>query len=139
MILSIVRLGITMTPLRIVLLIVFLLGSALLQSGCFLIFSAPNFSLVRAEKILDLFFFEISSFVQYPITIYPLFMQTVLSFILPYAFINFYPAQFILGKQDFSVFGPVMQYLAPLVGAAVFAFGIWFWNRSLRRYQSTGS
>ena len=30
--------------------------------------------------------------------------QIILTLIIPYAFINFYPAQYFLGKQDFIMF-----------------------------------
>jgi len=139
LIISFIKLGILLTPLRVILLIVFILSGSLIQSGFFLIFTAPNFWLVRGEGILKLFFFQISDFIQYPITIYPVFLQTILTFLLPFAFINFYPAQYIIGKSDFSVFSPVLQYLAPIIGLVVFFMGVWYWHWSLRRYQSTGS
>lgn len=138
-VISFVKLGISPTPLRLFMLVLFLIGGALLQSGFFMIFSAPNFWVVRGERILELFFFEVSNFVQYPITIYPIAIQAILTFVLPYAFINFYPAQYILGKNDFSVFHPVLQYLLPIAGSVIFIFGVRFWHWSLSRYQSTGS
>lgn len=139
LVISFARMQIVLTPLKIFMLILFLLGGALIQSGLFLVFTAPNFWMIRGERLLGLFFFEISNFVQYPITIYPVFIQVILSFVLPYAFINFYPSQYFLDKNDFSVFDPFMQYLTPLVGVVVFAFGVWFWHWGIKKYQSTGS
>jgi ABC-2 type transport system permease protein len=138
-IISFVRLGLSLTLFKLFLLIVFLLGSVLIQAGALLIFSAPNFWVVRGEKLLDLFFYETISFIRYPITIYPLVLQGILTFVVPYAFINFYPAQYFLGKSDFSIFSPVLQYLTPAVGILVFLFGVSFWNWGLKKYQSTGT
>ncbi len=136
---SFVRLGLSLTISRFFMLIIFLMGGALIQAGGLLIFSAPNFWMIRGEKLLNLFFYETISFIRYPITIYPLVLQGILIFVLPYAFVNFYPAQYFLGKSDFSIFSPVFQYLTPAVGVLVFLFGVCFWNWSLKRYQSTGS
>ncbi|HZK71625.1 MAG TPA: ABC-2 family transporter protein, partial [Clostridia bacterium] len=139
LVISISSLQIVVTPLKLLMLIIFVLGGSLIQAGFYLIFSAPNFWMVRGENILTLFFFQVSDFVQYPITIYPLILQGMLTFVLPYAFINFYPAQYFLGKNDFSIFNPVLQFLTPIVGIVVFLFGVWFWNWSLKKYQSTGT
>ena len=89
--------------------------------------------------IVDFFYYESIPFIRYPITIFPLFMQVILTYILPYAFINFFPAQYFLGKTDFSIFSPMFQYLTPLVGVVAFSISIWFWNWGLKKYQSTGS
>ncbi|WOO34832.1 ABC-2 family transporter protein [Anaerocolumna sp. AGMB13020] len=138
-IVSLVRLDLAFNPLKIVLLILFLIGGTLIQAGALLIFSAPNFWIIRGDKLLDLFYYETITFIRYPISIYPVVLQGILTFVLPYSFINFYPAGYFLGKNDFTIFHPSLQYLTPLVGCIVFAFGVFFWNRGLKKYQSTGS
>jgi ABC-2 type transport system permease protein len=59
--------------------------------------------------------------------------------VLPYAFINFYPAQFILGKEDYLGFPPVLVYLTPAVGIILFVVAYQFWRVGLNHYKSTGS
>jgi len=138
-IISFKRLGLSLTFTKFIMLVIFLAGGSLIQAGAFLIFSAPSFWVIRGEKLMDLFFYEFIRFIRYPITIYPIVLQGVLTFVLPYAFINFYPAQYFLGKNDFSIFSPILQYLTPAAGIIVFLFGVCFWNWGLKKYQSSGS
>jgi len=139
MIISLHQLQVKMTFVKICMLILFIIGGSLIQSGLFLVFATPSFWLVRGEQIMELFFFEISDFINYPINIYPVIIQALLSFGLPYAFINFYPAQYIFGRDDVITFNNYLQFLALPVGIMVFAFGVCFWHWGLKRYQSTGS
>ena len=136
---AVVRLNLSFNFWKVVLLIVDILGGTLICAAAQLIFSTPNLWMVRGTGIADFFYYESILFIRYPITIYPLFLQVLLTCVLPYAFINFFPAQFFLGKTDFSIFSPFFQYLTPLVGAAAFGFSLWFWNWGLKKYQSTGS
>jgi len=78
-------------------------------------------------------------FVEYPITIYSRWIQVLLSFVLPFAFLNFFPAAAVLGQEGLSPFPDLISWLSPLIGAGLLALGIFLWNRSLSRYQSTGS
>lgn len=88
---------------------------------------------------MSLLFGSMSNFINYPITIFNKAIQVVLTLILPYAFINFFPAQFLLGKNDFSIFSPIFQFLSPVVAAVLFFLAYKFWNFSINHYESTGS
>jgi len=136
---SFIRLEISLTFHILFWLIILILSAALIQAGFFLLFSAPIFWMIRGERVLSIFLHEMGGFVNYPINIYPITIQVILTFMIPHAFTNFYPGQFILGKEGVSSFGPVLQYLTPLVGIIVFLLGLWIWNRSIQYYQSTGS
>ena len=72
---------------------------------------------------------------RYPITIYPTWLRLLLSTILPFAFVAFYPAQALAGRPEYAYGG----YLAPLLGAGVMAVGYGVWRAGLRCYESTGS
>jgi ABC-2 type transport system permease protein len=139
LILSLVRLGVSFNLLKVLMLLLTILGAAMINAAALVFFSTPNFWMVKGERILDLFYYEAIPFIRYPITIFPLAIQGVLTFLLPYAFISFYPAQYFLGKTDFSIFSPLFQYLTPLVGLIVFCISLLFWNWGLKKYQSTGS
>ncbi|MDR2044211.1 MAG: ABC-2 family transporter protein [Clostridium sp.] len=136
---SLVRLKLDLNVMKLLFLLLFLLGGTLIHAGALLIFSAPDFWIIKGDKLLDLFYYEIITFIRYPITIYPAVLQGMLTFALPYAFINFFPVQYFLSKNDFSFFHPYFQYFTPVVGGTMFGVGVFLWNRGLRKYQSTGS
>jgi len=78
-------------------------------------------------------------FVRFPLSIYPQPVQWCFSFVVPFAFVSFVPAELILHKDTVALLNPQLGYLTPAVGVAVFAAGYLLWRIGLRRYQSTGS
>lgn len=139
MVYSFVKLGIGFTLLKVLLLPVAILSAGLIMSAMFLIASIPVFWLVQGDGLRGLLFGDMRMLSEYPISIFGKTIQVLLTFVLPYGFINFYPAQYFLGKSDFSVFHPVFQFLSPLVAVVLFAAAYGFWNLAIDHYQSTGS
>jgi ABC-2 type transport system permease protein len=133
------KLGIIVTPIKIVFLIVTITGSTLIQSSAFLFTSVPSFWLIQNNSLPKVFFHQLTDFIRYPISLYNRVIQVFLTLVIPYAFINFYPAQYFLHKEDFLIFHPVFQYLTPLVGLVLFTLAYRFWTYGIKNYKSTGS
>lgn len=132
------KLGIIVTPVKILFLLVVVLSGALIQGAGFLFTSVPSFWIVKSNS-LNSFMYMSKYFIQYPLSIYNKVVQVILTFVIPYAFINFYPAQYFLKKNDFLMFHPLFQYLSPAVGIILFVGAYRFWGLGLRHYKSTGS
>lgn len=139
MVICFINLNIHLSPIKILMLILVIIGASLIQGAAFLITTIPAFWLIENRQLMSLFYGNLTRFLQYPITIYHKGIQILLTFILPYAFINFYPAQYFLNKNDFSMFHPIFQYLTPVVGVVTFAVAYWFWHFGINHYKSTGS
>ncbi|WP_274364069.1 ABC transporter permease [Paenibacillus thermotolerans] len=77
----------------------------------------------------------LSDFAKYPITIYNLGVQALVTVIVPYAFISFFPASYIIGKADWAVWG----LLSPLVAIYTAAAALWIFRTGIRRYESSGN
>ncbi len=133
-----VKLGIEMTVGKLFWLIVVVLGAALIQSAGFILTAVPAFWLVKSYGLQGLFYRNLTNFLQYPLSIYSKGIQVLLTFILPYAFINYYPCQYFLGKDE-NLFFPWFQYLTPVVGVVLFVLSYFAWKKGLNAYQSTGS
>ncbi|MFM9587611.1 ABC-2 family transporter protein, partial [Streptomyces caniscabiei] len=65
-------------------------------------------------------------------------IQYIMIYVVPFAFVNYFPAQFLLRKEDMS-YPAVYMYAAPLVGIAMFLAAYGFWRVSVRFYKSTGN
>lgn len=74
-------------------------------------------------------------FGRYPTTIYNVFLQFLLSWIIPFAFASFYPTTFFLGRREFQTH----FLLVPVVAAGFGGLALFVWSRGVRGYQSTGS
>jgi ABC-2 type transport system permease protein len=115
------------------------IGAALIQWSIMMIAGTTSFWFVRSRALVLTTIYSVRGFVEYPITIYDRWLQVLLTFVIPYAFVNFYPAQHFLGKAGQTVFHPAFQYGTPVVGAAMFLLACGFWRFGVNHYQSTGS
>lgn len=132
------RLELTLTWVSVLNLILVVAGGALIQAAAFLFTTVPVFWLIQNQG-LGGFIHDLRGFIRYPISIYKTGIQVILTLVIPYAFVNFYPAQYFLGKTDFLIFHPIFQFLTPVVGLALIVGAYWFWTVGVKHYKSTGS
>lgn len=132
-------LNIELNAIKIFLFLLFLLGASLLQAA-FMIFSGSMcFFFVKSTSVVETAIYSIRSFLNYPITVYGHAIQIFLTFIIPYAFVNFYPAEYFLSYKENALFHPLLQYLTPVIGLGLFFGAVCFWRYGVSKYQSTGS
>ena len=139
MVFALVNLQIEITFASVALLVLSIMGGILIHAAALIACGVPSFWTVKNNALPRIFYWEFNRFVDYPINIYSGFIQGILTFVLPYAFISFYPAGLFLGRTDDTIFHPVIFYLSPLVGIVCFALAYRFWKFGLDAYQSTGS
>ncbi len=74
-------------------------------------------------------------FGRYPTTIYNVFLQFMLSWIVPFAFASFYPTTLFLNRHEYLV----LFLLTPLVALSFAALALAMWNYGVKNYQSVGN
>jgi ABC-2 type transport system permease protein len=124
---------------KVIWFILIICSGSLIQFSLMVLVAASSFWLKRTYGVHNLTFAGLKNFVDYPIKIYDVGVQGLLTFIIPYAFVNFYPAQYFLDKSDDYLFHPLLQFAAPLVGLIFFFITYQIWKQGLKRYESTGS
>jgi ABC-2 type transport system permease protein len=76
---------------------------------------------------------------QYPISIYGEWVRRFLAFVIPMAFVCYFPALYVLDKGDPLGFPRAFQFASPLVAVAAAAVAGVVWTFAVRRYRSVGS
>jgi ABC-2 type transport system permease protein len=76
---------------------------------------------------------------QYPIDIFGKAFRVFVTGFLPVAFMNYYPALLLLGKQAQLGSARWLSYLSPLVALVLVSLFLWVWELALQRYSSSGS
>lgn len=71
---------------------------------------------------------------KYPISIYSIGIQCLITIVVPYAFISFFPAAFLFGKSGWEYYG----WLAPLVAIYAMLASMYIFQRGLAKYESAG-
>ena len=77
---------------------------------------------------------SLNDFAKFPVTLFGSVFQFLFTWILPFAFISYYPALLLLNRPESSA----LSYVAPLSGwlAALVASSVWRW--AMRHYQGVG-
>lgn len=76
-----------------------------------------------------------NDFSKYPVSIYNKVVQTIITYVIPFAFTAYFPASYFLTGNDplFCIGGTV------IAGTVLFLLALFIWNRGLNAYESAGS
>ncbi|NLT95163.1 MAG: ABC transporter permease [Clostridia bacterium] len=114
------------------------IGGTLIQGGMLVLISTIAFYTTRSERVFWVLIFPFRNLINYPLTIFPKAMQMFITFVLPFAFVNYLPALILLDKAD-PVFPGFWGSLSIFVGILFFWFSYRVWQKGVDRYNSTGS
>jgi ABC-2 type transport system permease protein len=115
-------------------------GGALIDLGISLAVATLSFWFVRVDTLRWVVMSLEQDFTRYPISIYTRGVRIILTFVLPFAFMNYFPATYFLEKADTGLhFNPAVGLLTPAIGLAWLGASYAFWLFGLRHYQGTGS
>lgn len=133
------NLDIQWTLIKVIFLVFAIMGAVLIHSTMYLIIGTLSFWIVRTYSVFSTLMYSFRNFIDYPISIYGKVIQVLLTFVIPFAFVNFYPAQYFLDRKGDTLFHPILQYGTPVVGIVLFLLAYKFWTIGVNRYESTGS
>ena len=115
------------------------LGGALIDLAFNLFISTVAFWFVRVDALRWIVIQLEQEFTRYPITIYSRSVRWLLTFVFPFAFMNYFPARYFLHKGASGLgLPPAVGLLTPLIGVAFVALAYVFWRFGLNRYQGVG-
>ena len=134
LIIALVNLNIVLTPSKILLLILMLVSSIVIFFGIFVLMASYCFLTVQALEVKNLFTDGGKHIAQYPIGIFNKSFIFIFTFIIPYAFINYYPLLYFLDKSD-----NILYYFSPLLVFIYLIPCLYSFKLGLKRYSSTGS
>ena len=127
-----IELAIPVTVLLIIKIIVFSICGAAIMGAINTIFSITSFWTHRSNEIIWSFD-RIYTFAQYPIDIYSKFIKVLITIVLPFAFVAYYPTMNYLGMDKY------MLYLSPLIAIILWIIAVKLWDVALKKYRSTGT
>ncbi len=134
MIVALVNLNIKWNIFRVITLILMLMSACVIFFGIFLAAAAYCFFTVQGLEVRNVFTDGGKHMAQYPIGVFKKGFVYFFTFIIPYAFVNYYPLLYFIGKKDniLYAFSPILViiYLIPCI--LIFYFG-------MKRYTSVGS
>ena len=128
----------TLTPALFAYFLLCIIGGVLIQAGAMILIGSISFWTKRSAEIGELFYYEIRDLTQYSLSIFPRWIQLVLTYVFPWAFINYYPALIILNKTQ-TVYDFILGLLSPVIGILFLSVSLFVFNRGLRKYSGAGN
>jgi len=134
LIISLINLSIEWNILKVICLILMMISAVVIFFGLFLLAASYCFITVQGLEVRNVFTHGGKYMAQYPIGIFRKGFVWFFTFIIPYAFVNYYPLLYFIGKSNnhLYAFSPliVFLYLIPCFIA---------FNKGIKRYGSVGS
>lgn len=138
LVVSINALNLAWSAAKTAALLLTVLGGALIQYSLMIFTVLPSLRAV-GEGQWGGWYWQLRDAANYPLTIFQRPIRMLFTYILPFGFISYYPAQALLGK-DMTL--PAFVHPVALtcaIGAALFALVNIAWRLAINRYESTGS
>ncbi len=134
LIIALINLDVEITLLKIICLILMLMASCIIFFGIFLLAASYCFLTIQGLEVRNVFTDGGKHMAQYPIGVFKKGFVFFFTFIIPYAFVNYYPLLYFIGKvkNTWYAFSPliVLLYLIPCF--IVFYLGV-------KKYEGSGS
>ncbi len=131
---SVKRLGLVWRGIDYLWFVLMVACGAVIYLSVFLILTAVSFWFEDRVGVVPPVF-NMLTFGRYPLTIYNVFIQFLLSWIIPFGFASFYPTTHFLRREAFAPY----FHLVPVIAAAFFLLAIFVWSKGVENYSSTGS
>lgn len=116
-----------------------LITGAIVFASIFVLGAAFQFIAIDSAELASSFTYGGQQLTQYPLSIFGKDIVRAVTFVVPLAFVNYYPVLYVLGKPAPLGLPSWIGLLAPVVAAAMVALAALAWRGGLRRYRSTGS
>jgi len=124
---------------RALLIPVTVASGTVIFASIFVIGAAFQFLAQDSAEVANAFTYGGNTLTQYPLTIFPRELVRGVTFVVPLAFVNWYPALHVLGRDDPLGLPKAVQFAPPVVAAIMCGLAVLAWRAGIRHYRSTGS
>ena len=127
------------TPSRVLLTVLMLAAATVIFTAVFISLACIQFWTIDSAEVANSFTYGGNTVASYPLTIFPSEVLKAMTFVIPLAFVNWYPSLYILGREDPLGYPDWTQWLSPAIAALMVAVTMLVWRTGVRQYRSTGS
>ena len=114
-------------------------SGAAIFTALFVGFACIQFWTTDSAEVANAFTYGGNAATSYPLTVFPTEVVKAMTFVLPIAFVSWYPGLYVLGHEDPLGYPVWVQWLSPVVAALLLAVTMLVWRTGVRQYRSTGS
>jgi ABC-2 type transport system permease protein len=127
------------TASRVLITVLMLVAATVIFVALFVALACIQFWTIDSAEVANAFTYGGNTVTSYPLTVFPSEVLKAMTFVLPLAFVNWYPSLHVLGREDPLGYPEWTQWLSPVVAVLFTAVALLAWRAGVRSYQSTGS
>lgn len=116
-----------------------IVGGVLIQGAVFLFFASCTIYVIQADNARNIVYHNLRRFAGYPLSIYTKTIQILLVYVVPFAFVNYFPAEHMLNKVESIGCPSGYRYMTFFIGIIMYVIIYMFWRHSIKHYVSTGN
>ncbi|WP_243870211.1 ABC transporter permease [Streptomyces liangshanensis] len=136
---ALVALDIDWTVVRVLMVPMMIVSGAAIFAAVFVAGAAFQFLAQDAAEVQNAFTYGGTTLLQYPPSLFAKDLVRGVTFMVPLAFVNWYPALYVLGRETPLGLPAAVAFLPPVVAVVCCAAAGAVWRTGLRSYRSTGS
>jgi ABC-2 type transport system permease protein len=129
------HLAIDWTPLKVLVAVVLLISAVLVRVATVLASATLGFWIGSPYNSIMFVVHSLSDLARFPLPIYGRGLRAMLTFGVPFAFVSYYPAAWVLAKAHVGWIG----LLTPLVALVGLSAAAWAFRRGLQSYEGAGN
>ena len=133
-VIALFKLNINLSLLKILCLILMLVSAVIIFFGIFVVAASYCFISIQGLEFRNLLTDGGRHLAQYPIGIFKKGFAFFFTFIIPYAFVNYYPLLYFLGKNN-----NVIYAFTPIITIIYLVPSLFIFKLGMKKYSSTGS
>lgn len=126
--------GIPFSIMKLLGIIVIILIGVFIFTAVKLASASASFWLKDSYPLMQVSY-ELNDYTRYPLGIFPSPIRFIMTYVIPFSLVAYYPALYLLGKVSFL---HVISILVP-VTIVLCLIAIFIWNKGLKRYESSGN
>ncbi|WP_158844572.1 ABC transporter permease [Saccharothrix deserti] len=127
------------SPFTALLVVVAPISGAVIFAAIWVVANAVCFWVVDGQELANTVTYGSNAFTSYPTTVYGPWLRRFFAFVIPGAFVAYYPSLALLDRPD-PLGGPaLLGWISPLVAAAAAVVAGLVWRTAVRHYRGTGS
>jgi ABC-2 type transport system permease protein len=123
---------------RVVAIPLAIVSGAVIYAAVWVALATVAFWIVDAIELVNAFTYGGSFLSQYPIGIFARWIRGLVVFVVPLAFVAYFPALYVLGKDDELGLPAALRYVSPAVAVVATLVAGAVWRNAVRHYRSAG-
>ena len=126
------------TVSRVAAIPVAVVSGAVIYASVWIALATIAFWIVDAMELVNAFTYGGSFLSQYPIGIFARWLRGLVVFVVPLAFVAYFPALYLLDKEDELGLPGALAFASPAVAVVAALIAGAVWRNAVRHYRSAG-